>query len=145
LEKRGIIDDVKAKVQVLAQNVENRAADALSQASSLFEGIKTKVSEVIASTTEGLKAKAQEVKDEIAEKVAAAQQMGKNIGPCVSGQSDEVEDVVRVAGRDCEPLTVRSLILMPGTPSGRPSQNSRQFFSQEPTNRRIYLRFAFFF
>jgi uncharacterized protein YoxC len=85
----------------VAQGVQKQAEDALSQASSLFEGIKSKISDVISSTTQALEDKAQKVKDEIADKVATAQQIGKNIAPCVSGQSDAVEDVVKVAGMDC--------------------------------------------
>jgi gas vesicle protein len=103
LQRRGIIDDIKTKVANIVQGVQKQAEDAVSQATSLFEGIQSKVSEVISSTTQALQDKAQEVKDEIAEKVATAQQIGKNIAPCVSGQSDEVEDVVKVAGTDCGP------------------------------------------
>jgi methyl-accepting chemotaxis protein len=84
----------------------------VSEASSLWDGIKSKVSDVISSATETLKAKAQEVKDKIQELVSGAQQIGKNIGPCISGQSEAADSVLKLAGtasrRFYQPFTERS-------------------------------------
>jgi ElaB/YqjD/DUF883 family membrane-anchored ribosome-binding protein len=91
---------------------------AVAQATSQFEEIKSKISGVISSTIATLSAKAQEVKNKIDEQVAKAQQIGSNIGPCVNGQSDEVENVLKAAGTGCGLWAICSAVaLLSGKPS----------------------------
>jgi methyl-accepting chemotaxis protein len=117
VQKRSVIDDIKAQVEKVAQDVQKQAADAISEASSLWDEIKSKVSEVVSSASANLNAKAQEVKDKIKEVVSAAQQIGRNFGPCVSEQSEAADSVLKLAGtasrRFYEPFRVRSHF-MPG-------------------------------
>jgi hypothetical protein len=100
VQKRGIFDfdGITAAAETAAQGVEEQVAAAVTQASGLFDEIKSKASEVINSALATLQAKAQEVKDKIQDFVTAAQQIGQNIGPCVRGQSEAAEDVLKLAG-----------------------------------------------
>jgi methyl-accepting chemotaxis protein len=127
VQKRGLIDDIKTAAEKTAQDVQKKVADAVAEVSLLWEGVTSKVSDVISSATATLKAKAQEVKDKIQEVVSAAEQIGRNIGPCISEQSEAADSVLKLAGtasrRFYEPFTVRSHSFL------KTPHNSRQFFS----------------
>ncbi|PNF13909.1 hypothetical protein B7P43_G09843 [Cryptotermes secundus] len=102
VQKRSIIDDIKSEVEKVAQEAQQKAADAVSEVSSLWDQIKSKVSEVISSASANLNAKAQEAKDKIQEVVSAAKQIGANIGTCVSEGLEEVNSVNSLAYEDLQ-------------------------------------------
>jgi ElaB/YqjD/DUF883 family membrane-anchored ribosome-binding protein len=87
LRKRSIIDDVKQKVQ-----------EAVDQAESKFNEVSENISALISSTLQDVQTKAAEVIGEIQSAVATAQQIGRNIEPCVSGQEAATRRVVDETG-----------------------------------------------
>lgn len=94
VQKRGILDTLQSTVA----SVQQKAADIFGQAKTQFEEIEKQVSSIINSTVANVQTRAAEVIQQIQSAVASAEQIGRNIGPCVSGQTETAKRVVNETG-----------------------------------------------
>jgi ElaB/YqjD/DUF883 family membrane-anchored ribosome-binding protein len=98
VQKRSILDDLASTIKTTVADVQQKTADAVAQATSQYDEIKRQVSTLIDSTVANVQTQAAKVIDEIQSVVAEAEQVGRNIVPCVSGQTDAVGRAVTQTG-----------------------------------------------